>query len=127
MSRQSSFVLPVASVVAVVALAACGADRSDTTITTGPGAQGQRIVNSSGCVACHGVGGVGGMGPAWKGLYMSEVQLDDGTTVVADEQYLTRSITEPSAQRRPGYVAMPANNLSPDQVAAVVEYITLLK
>ena len=77
-------------------------------------------------MACHREGG-GGIGPDWDGLYGSTVTLDDGSTVVADEAYLTLAITDPDAQLVDGYdVKMPANDLSDDDVAAIVAYIRSL-
>jgi cytochrome c oxidase subunit 2 len=63
------------------------------------------------------------MGPAWKGMYLRDVLLDDGTTVIADEEYLIRSIKDPTAQQVKGYSIMPPNTLTDAQIAAIVEYI----
>jgi cytochrome c oxidase subunit 2 len=53
--------------------------------------------------------------------------LDDGTEVVADEAYIRRSITDPSAQVVAGFnVQMPEIELSDDDVDALVAYITTL-
>ena len=70
------------------------------------------------------VDGDDGIGPSWTGLAGSEVELDDGTVVVADEEYLTRSIVEPNAQIVKGYSGiMPVRSLDDDQVAAIVTYL----
>ena len=69
-----------------------------------------------------------GAGPSWVGLAGSTVELDDGSTPVADEAYLRRSISEPQAQRVAGYtIAMPENGLSEDEVDAIVAYILELR
>ena len=58
------------------------------------------------------------------GLYGSDVELEDGTTVVADDDYLSRAITDPSAEVVAGSrTQMPKNSLDDDQVADVVAYI----
>jgi cytochrome c553 len=44
--------------------------------------------------------------------------------VVATEDYLYRSITEPQAQIRADWtIKMPMNSLSDDQVASIIAYI----
>ncbi len=56
------------------------------------------------------------------------VTLDDGSTVVADEEYLTLAITDPDAQVVEGYsVKMPPRDMSDDDIAAVVAYIRELE
>ena len=68
--------------------------------------------------------GEGGTGPTWVGLAGAEVELLDGTFVVADEAYLVRSIVEPEADLRAGFtLQMPRNSLSESEVADVIAYI----
>jgi len=129
--------LLVVAAVGVVA-AACGSDSPDAPDAASAGGtadaaavelsaagqRGQDVAQSNGCAACHGNSGQGGVGPAWVGLYGSDVELEDGTTVVADDAYLTRSITDPGAEiRADSNVPMPKNRLNDDQVADVVAYI----
>ncbi len=67
------------------------------------------------------------MGPEWLDLAGSEVELEDGSVVVADEAYLRRSIQEPGAEIVAGYTTrMPQNSLSDEQIDAVVAYISEL-
>lgn len=95
-----------------------GANLSETA------ADGRRIVNSSGCSGCHGGNGQGGVGPAFVGLYGAERELEDGTTVFADDAYLTESIRDPGAKLVAGYSQrMPDNGLDDDDIAAVLQYI----
>ena len=90
--------------------------------------RGRDLVASNGCAACHGADGGGGVGPSWVGLAGSDVELVDGTTVVADESFLRRSILEPEAELVAGYgVVMPGNVLEPYQVDALVAYIRSLR
>jgi cytochrome c oxidase subunit 2 len=56
-----------------------------------------------GCVACHSLDGTPGVGPTWQGLYLREEQLTDGSTVVADDDYIINSIYDPNAQIVTGY------------------------
>ena len=61
------------------------------------------------------------------GVLGSTVTMTDGTQVVVDEAYLTRSIKDPQAQVVTGYsVAMPAQQLTDQEVADLVAYITSL-
>lgn len=82
---------------------------------------------ASGCAACHGRDGEGGVGPAWVGLAGSERTLDDGRTLVADVDYLRRSITDPGADVVAGYtIRMPVAALSETEVDDLVTYIQVL-
>ena len=111
------------SVLLLAFAAACGSDGSDVQLSEA-GERGRQVSNSSGCAACHGTKGEGGTGPAWIGLYNAEVELRDGTFVVADEAYLVRAIVEPEADLRAGYtLQMPRNGLSEAEVADVIAYI----
>jgi mono/diheme cytochrome c family protein len=134
--RTPFFTLGVLSPI-LLAIAACGGGEGEAgsggsgSGGSGPSpadaAAGRDIAARSGCAGCHGADGQGGVGPAWVGLAGNEVQLTDGTTVVADEAYLTASIKTPDVQKVAGYpVAMPANQLSDDDVAKVVAYIQSL-
>jgi cytochrome c oxidase subunit 2 len=111
----------------VVAFAACGGSDGGSgggAELSEAGARGQTISRSNGCSGCHGTSGQGGVGPAWVGLYGSQVELDDGTTVVADEEYLARSISDPGAEKvKDASVVMPSNGLSDEEIADVIAYI----
>jgi protein SCO1 len=81
---------------------------------------------SSGCVACHTQGRVA---PSLNGLYGSEVRMDDGRTLTADNTYLRRSLLEPDAFRVAGYPRlMPGYRaqLNDEEVGEVVQYIKSL-
>jgi protein SCO1/2 len=120
---------------ATVGLAACGGSSDDGASDGGAvastsveisaaGQRGQELVRSNGCAGCHGSSGQGGVGPTWVGLYGSDVELHDGTKVVADDDYLTRAITDPGAEIVAGArVPMPKNRLDDEQVADVIAYI----
>lgn len=87
---------------------------------------GQAIWQSQ-CQACHTIDGSDGMGPTWQGLWMSDVPLEDGTTVTADEEYITESIREPNAKVHEGFPAiMPAFDLDDDEIAGVIAFIQTL-
>ena len=95
-------------------------------LPTGDPAQGATIAQSKGCTSCHQVD-ADAVGPMWGGLWGSQVELEGGTTVLADEAYLRRAITEPDAERVAGYfVAMPKVSLTDEEVSAIIAYIASL-
>jgi mono/diheme cytochrome c family protein len=91
--------------------------------------EGKNLFNSKGCSACHGTNGEGvpGVGPKLSGLYGSEVMLQDGSEVTADDAFLKESIVKPDAKVVKGYSAMPNLGVSDSDAAAIVEYIKTLK
>ncbi len=119
----------VAGLVLTAALAtgaaACGSDGQSS---DGDGvSRGKQLAVANGCAACHGSDGQGGVGPTFVGLAGSTVELDDGSTVVADTEYLRRSIIDPSAQIRPGWsVNMPQRTFADGEVDLIVEWIESL-
>lgn len=107
-------------------LSGCGSDGEGIPLSEAA-QRGRDITRSNGCAACHGSNGEGGVGPSYVGLFGSEVELEDGTTVVADRDYLRESIMDPNAKEVAGFgVQMPTNNLSSDEVESVVDYIVEL-
>ncbi len=110
--------------VSVAIASSCGGGESVPSLSAA-GERGRQISNGNGCGACHGTSGEGGVGgPAFVGLAGAEVELTDGTFVTADEAYLVRSIVEPAADVRAGYVVrMPDNRLSEREIADVIAYI----
>jgi cytochrome c oxidase subunit II len=94
-----------------------------------PAERGARLAKDSGCLSCHSVDGSRVVGPTWLGLYGSQRQLEDGSTVVADEQYLRQSILDPQSQIVAGYPnVMPAaySSLSDEDLTAIIAYIKSL-
>jgi mono/diheme cytochrome c family protein len=91
--------------------------------------QGQELYVSAGCAACHTVDGGASTGPTWQGLWMHEVTLESGETVVADEEYLRESILQPNAKIVQGFLpVMPSyeGRLSDDEINAIIAYIQAL-
>lgn len=115
---------PIVLAVAAVGLSACGGNAAAEISLTARGEEGRSVMQASGCAACHGSMGAGAVGPPLQGLFGSTVQLDDGTTVTADRDYLYESITEPGAKIVDGYrVPMPENDLNDAEVDAIIDYI----
>jgi cytochrome c oxidase subunit 2 len=116
-----------ACIVAACVVTACGdGGATDAPADLGEEAsRGAEIVDSNGCTVCHGPGGAAA---SFDRVYGSTVELDDGTTVIADDEYLTRAITDPGADVAAGYsVMMPANDLDDHEVAAVVAHLRELR
>lgn len=84
---------------------------------------GEELAADIGCLSCH-TDETTSLAPTWQGLAGSEVELEDGTTVVADTEYLRRSIVEPHADIVAGYgPTMPMFHLDEEEVDLLVAYI----
>lgn len=95
-----------------------------------PEAKGELLIKSNGCTGCHSVTGAKLVGPTWKGLFGSQVQLSDGTTVTADEAFIKQSILEPSATIVAGFESasvMPSYSFTEEELANIVAFIMSLK
>ncbi len=87
------------------------------------------IVYKQNCQACHSVDGGANTGPTWKDLYGSQRQFVDGTSAVADENYIRESILYPSRQLVQGYgnnMTSFAGVLSDKQIDGVIAYMKSL-
>lgn len=88
------------------------------------------VAERAGCFACHTTDGRPSTGPTWRGLFGSEVVLDDGRTVIADEEYLERSIVDPMAEVVDGFrPVMPSgfgDRLTDEEIQAIIAYIRSL-
>jgi cytochrome c oxidase subunit 2 len=123
--RWTRWTLAVAATLGLaLGAVACGDDEPAGPSLSEAGERGRQLSLSSGCAGCHGTNGQGGVGPAWQGLAGSDVELADGTTIVADQEYLIRSIKEPSADLLADYsIQMPSNKLDDAQIEDIVAYI----
>ena len=90
---------------------------------------GQNLSVVKGCTACHAVDETSKVGPRWVGLYGSQIELDDGSFVTADDAYLIESIKKPNAKIVSGYTkgTMPGISLTDDELNALVAYIKSVK
>ena len=83
-------------------------------------AAGAALAASTGCVGCHSADGIDGVGPTWSGLAGR-----------VDQEYIQRSIVDPSADIAAGFAdgLMPAayrDLLTDDDLDALVAYISSL-
>ncbi|GMU93668.1 MAG: cytochrome c oxidase subunit 2 [Candidatus Hydrogenedentota bacterium] len=89
---------------------------------------GEKLFTKLGCVTCH--EGTTPRGPSLKGVYGTERPLQDGSTVVADEEYLRESILNSQAKLVAGYpplMPMFKNQIKEQDLMTLITYIKSLK
>jgi len=97
-----------------------------------PAARGERLSRTNGCIGCHSLDGAKLPGPTWQGLAGAQVELQDGTTVTADDDYLYAAIVDPNAQIHKGFPPglMPAtykDSLTEEQIRDIIEFIKTIQ
>lgn len=98
-------------------LAACSVDLA---------VEGAALAKDIGCLSCH-TEVSNDLAPTLNGLWESQVPLADGTTVVADAEYVRRAIVNPPSDVVAGWDAtMPAFYLDQEEVDQLVEYVRSL-
>ena len=96
------------------------ADASET-----PAQAGERLFTQYGCQTCH-QGASGTLGPSLAGVYGSEVELQNGEKVKADDDYMRESILNSSAKIVKGYQGVMPNfkgQISEEEVMNLIAYI----
>lgn len=91
---------------------------------------GAAIFREMGCAGCHNVGGVDEAGGTMLGLVGKTRRLEGGGEVVADREYITRSILDPSAEvvlGRPNVMPSYRGRLGPQELDALVDFIVSLR
>jgi len=89
---------------------------------------GEKLFSELGCATCHKTD-TQGRGPNLVGLFNKPVLLEDGRTVVADENYVRESILQPTAKIVNGFKpVMPTfqGQISDEQLNALVAYVKSL-
>jgi cytochrome c oxidase subunit 2 len=89
---------------------------------------GKQLFSALGCATCHRFD-VQGRGPNLAGVYNKPVLLEDGRTVIADENYVRESILNPTAKIVSGFKpVMPTFQglVSEEQLNALVAYVKSL-
>lgn len=88
---------------------------------------GKQLYTQRGCQGCHSLDGSKKVGPSFEGLYgTTDHEMDDGSTVTVDENYLRESILKPEAKIVAGYQnMMPGSysNLSERELTGLIEFI----
>lgn len=87
--------------------------------------RGEQLFTANACQTCHSLDGTRLVGPSFAGLFDKERQFEDGTTAVADEEYIIESITNPSAKVVEGFDNAMAqyDYLSEGELQSLVEFI----
>ncbi|GHC58702.1 urate hydroxylase PuuD [Roseibacillus persicicus] len=101
---------------------------SEAQSMTPEAAAGQKVFTSTGCNACH-LPQDGTIAPSLHGIMGKERVFEDGSSLVADENYLRESILHSTAKVVKGYApAMPpyATVLSDEQVDQLLAYLKSL-
>jgi cytochrome c oxidase subunit 2 len=89
---------------------------------------GALLFDKAGCISCHHMDGTG-VGPSLVGVYNSQVQLQGGGVVLADENYIHESIVAPNAKIVSGYQpVMPSftGQFSEEELMSVVAFVKSL-
>jgi cytochrome c oxidase subunit II len=98
--------------------------------STGTAVQnGERLFSDLTCITCHKADSTG-RGPSLLGVFGSQVELSNGLTVTADENYLRESIMNSQAKVVKGYQGlMPAfqGMVSEENLMQLIAYIRTLK
>jgi cytochrome c oxidase subunit II len=87
--------------------------------------RGDKLFHDLACANCHHPDGRG-RGPSLERLYGTTVDLDNGTKVVADDDYIRESILSPQAKIVKGYQPiMPTFQglITEDQLLQLIEYV----
>lgn len=143
MSRRAiGVLLAVFAVVLIFSASALVGTSNDPrpvpTDTPGPSADGGedgdpvavgRSIYEARCALCHTTDGSTLVGPTWQGLFGHEVTLSDGSTVTADEAYITESIRDPGAQVVEGFqnIMPPFPDLTDEQISAIIAFMETLE
>lgn len=91
-----------------------------------PAERGALLYEQQACNGCHTLDGSPGVGPTFQGLFGSERSFADGTTAVADENYIRESILEPTAKIVEGFQpVMPPSysSLAAEELDALIAFI----
>ena len=91
-------------------------------------ANGKELFTQLGCATCHRAD-TQGRGPTLAGVFGKPVQLEDGRTVMADENYIRESILNPQAKIVAGFKPiMPTfqGQVTEESLGALVSYVKSL-
>lgn len=95
-----------------------------------PVERGENLINLQGCTSCHSIDGSSIIGPTFQGLFGSERTFEDGTSAVADENYIRESILNPSAKIVEGFqnqMTSYEGRLSDEDISDIIEYFKTLE
>lgn len=93
---------------------------------------GKLLYQERGCFACHSIDGSKGIAPTLKGVWGTQENLEGGSSVLVDENYVRESIEVPDAKIVKGYAnsaKMPPfkGMLTEEELNALIAFIKSLK
>lgn len=100
-----------------------------TAVELAPFDFGKKLFTEKACLTCHSTDGSPAIGPTLKGLFGRKENLEDGNTVVVDENYLRESILNPEAKIVRGFTQtkMPQfPGISDKEIAGLIAYMKTL-
>lgn len=100
------------------------------TASLSPAERGKLIYQNKACIGCHSIDGSKLVGPSFKGAYGKEEELQDGSKVSVNDDYIKESILKPMAKIVKGYApAMPSyeGQLKDEDIADVIAYLKSIK
>lgn len=95
-----------------------------------PVQKGTSLFASKGCIACHTATDQKMVGPGMQGIYGHKVELENGSEVTVDENYLRESLMEPQAKIVKGFApVMPTfkGTLTDQEAGDLISYIKSLE
>jgi cytochrome c oxidase subunit 2 len=98
-----------------------------------PEPDGYLLIRNNGCIACHSLDGSKLVGPSFKGLFGKERTVRSGNTsgiIIADEQYIKKSVFDPDAEVVQGFnrglMKSYSGVLSDKDVQVIIDYLKTL-
>lgn len=91
---------------------------------------GASLFREYGCIGCHNVGGVDEAGGTMLGLIGKPRKLEGGAELIADREYILRSILDPSVEivlGQPDLMPSYRGMLGEEELNALVEFIASLR
>lgn len=95
-----------------------------------PAELGQKLYTARNCVTCHSLDGTRIQGPTFKGVFGRTEDLEGGSKVVVDENYIRESILDPQAKIVRGYPpTMPVFKglLKEKEIDALIAFLKTVK
>jgi cytochrome c oxidase subunit 2 len=104
---------------------------AEAAIADDPVARGEKVYESYGCKACHTLDGTELVGPTFLGAFGRQVEFEDGSSAIADDDYMYESIVDPNARIVKGFPAnvMPQNyadQISDELIFDLIEFMKSL-
>lgn len=89
---------------------------------------GRSVYQKKQCLGCHNLTHETLVGPGFQGLFGKKREFEDGTSLVADENYIRESVLSPKAKIVKGFPpAMSPFTMKERELAGLIEFIKSLK